>query len=190
MATTQLFAELLVIGVGAAIWLAILLAAVLGYHLEAGVPAVGPAVLAALSGVAYVLGIVVDRFARRHSAELNGCCRSVSLGKGGLPTPHTLEREILAASKTLGSQIQYNRSRFRICRAWVFNGGLITLTFIGWNLRVRGIGPWQASFLAALGVLFCAALAWAARTLAEDHYNNLKESHDFLRSRRSLPLGN
>ncbi len=114
MTTTQLFAELLVIGTGAAIWLALLVGAVFGYRVEAGLPRIDTPALVALAGVAYVFGIVVDRLARKafESVELR-LSKSI-LGTGDLPAPHVLEREILTASEILGSQIQYNRSRFII----------------------------------------------------------------------------
>jgi hypothetical protein len=184
MATTQLFAELLVIGIGVAIWLALLLGAVLGYRVQEGLPKFDTPALVALAAVAYVLGIVVDRLARNAFRSLEARLSKRILGTEDLPAPHLLEREVLAASEILGFQIQYNRSRYRICRAWVFNSAFITLAFIAWSLRVRAVGLWEGLVLAAAGALLCTFSAWAACTLARDHYNNLKESYDFLRKCR------
>jgi hypothetical protein len=184
MATTQLFAELLIIGIGVAVWLALLVGSVLGYRVEAGLSEIGTPALVALGGVAYVLGIVVDRLARNafDGLELR-LCKSI-LGTGDLPEPGVLEREILEASAILGSQIQYNRSRFRICRAWVFNSACITLAFLAWNLRVRAVGFWESGALVVIGAFLCVTAAWATRTLARDHYVNLRDSYSFLKTRQ------
>jgi hypothetical protein len=185
MATTELFAELLVIGIGAAIWLALLLGAVFGYRVDGGLPTIDTSALVALAGVAYVFGIVVDRLAYDVFRGVERRLSKTILGTRDLPAPAILEREILTGSKILGSQIQYNRSRLRICRAWTLNGAFITLAYMAWNFTVGAAGWWQSATLAGMGSLLCVSSAWAARRLTRDHYNNLKESYEFLRNRKS-----
>ncbi len=187
MATTQLFVELLIIGIGAAIWLALLLGAIFGYRMEMDFPTIGAPAMVALAGVAYVLGILVDRLAYKTFRRIERRLSRSILDREDFPAPQILERQILASSEILGAQIQYNRSRLRICRAWVFNGAFITIAFIAWNLRVQALDVWQSIALSVLGVLLCISSAWAARTLAKDHYNNLKESYEYLKIKQSTP---
>jgi len=137
LTTTQLFVELLVIGIGPVLWVTMFLAAVLGYRLDKEIPRLDALSLLVVGGVAYALGTGVDRLARAvltpvekwHSANI----------KTGSFDAEVMERQILVSSEPLGRQIQYNRSRLRICRAWALNAFLILLAFIAWNMRVKVI---------------------------------------------------
>jgi hypothetical protein len=100
-----------------------------------------------------------------------------------------MEREILLASPALGPQIQYNRSRLRIYRAWLLNSLFITIAFCAWNLRVGIVTLGPAIALVIAGVIFCLGTTWAARTLSRDHYNNLSESYKFLKTRNRKEQG-
>jgi hypothetical protein len=92
-----------------------------------------------------------------------------------------MERHILVSSEPLWRQIQYNRSRLRICRAWAVNAFLILTAFMVWNIRVKvvQVGPFLA--MVGLGLLICALMAWAAWALLQDYYKNLRDSYVFLR---------
>jgi hypothetical protein len=61
MTTTQIFAELLIIGIGVAIWLTFLVASIFKYHFDCSLLDMNATFLTAIAGVAYVLGIIVDR---------------------------------------------------------------------------------------------------------------------------------
>jgi hypothetical protein len=100
--------------------------------------------------------------------------------KPGIPSPETIERLILISSKALGQQIQYNRSRLRICRAWALNGLLTTFAFAAWNLRVAAVAPPLCIILVASGLVVSVMIGWVAFAISRDHYNNLSQSYRFL----------
>ena len=87
------------------------------------------------------------------------------------------------ASETLGRQIQYNRSRLRICRAWVLNVFLASIAFVVWNARVGAVPFFPALILVGTGLAVCLLLGWTARALSRDHYINVLDSYYFLKKR-------
>jgi len=182
MTTTQLFAELLVIGIGGVLWLALAVAAIFGYLFNKGVPHIEPLFLVALGGIAYHLGIVIDRFAYSMFSIFEKKNQASVLGKSGLPAARAIEKYILLNSDKLASQILYNRSRLRVCRAWILNFALITLAFIVWDLRVSALSLSQSFAIATLGIVLCLLTAWTTLTLSRDHYQNIMESYEFLMS--------
>lgn len=183
MTTTQLFAELLVIGIGAAFWLGLLLAAAFGYRFDVGIPKLDTSLFVVLLAIAYVLGIVVDRLAYAILSPLEKVQSSAIMEKAALPSPQEMERYIVVASEALGRQIQYNRSRLRICRAWVLNALLISLTFVAWNMRVGAVSLMLSLALVGVGFAICILMGWTARTLLRDYYKNLLASYEFLKSK-------
>jgi len=180
MTTTQLFAELLVIGIGGVLWLSLAVASIFGYRFNKGFPQVDPLLLIALGGIAYLLGIVIDRLAFSIFGIIEKKNQELVLGKSGMPTARVIERYILLNSDKLASQILYNRSRLRICRAWILNFALITLAFTGWNLRVKALSFSQWFGITTLSIGLCFLTAWIALTLSRDHYKNILESYEFL----------
>jgi len=180
MTTTQLFVELLVSGVGAAMWLSLLLAAFFGYVPRDGFPKLEVGALAILTGVAYPLGIVIDRITYTLFGHLFKGTTSATGQDKGPPRVQAMERYILTTSEALASQIQYNRSRYRVCRAWALNLALAVPAFVIWNVRVQAISAGTCLAVALLGCFVCGVTVWAARALFHDHQNNLRESFEFL----------
>jgi hypothetical protein len=181
MTTTQLFAELLVIGIGAACWLSLLLAAAFGYRFDAGIPKLDASSLVALGAVAYVLGIVVDRMAYALLKPVEKAQSGEIIERAHHPDAQEMERYILVSSDALGKQIQYNRSRLRICRAWVLNALLVLLAFVIWDVRVGSLPFVLSLALVGIGLAVCVVMAWTVRALLRDHYKNLLGSYDFLK---------
>ena len=180
MTTTQLFVELLIIGIGAAIWFVLLVAAIFGYRFDIGIPKIDTSLLVVLGSMAYVLGIAIDRLAR----TLFRFAEKV-LAKDRLPNPEEIERYILVSSKELARQIQYNRSRLRICRAWAFNLLLALAAFVGWSLRVGGNRLVPCLVVVGIGFLICVLVAGTAWVLSADHDKNLRHSYKFLEKYKS-----
>ncbi len=180
MSTTQLFAELAIIGLGASIWLFFLVAAVLGMPIENSLFKVSPISLPSFIGIIYVFGIILDRICYSLFSKLN---RRVSLHEPEKPPLEDRERFILEKSDTLKLQINYDRSRSRICRAWVLNFSMISVSFFVWNLKIGFFPIIKATFLSL--VLFflasCSYYVWLK--LSCDHQNNIKFSYDYLYSR-------
>jgi hypothetical protein len=182
MATTQVFVELLIIGMGAGIWLVLLLAAILGYRFDTVIPKADTWCVVVLGGLAYVLGITVDRLARNlFKAVENRMGRKRS---HDAEASERRERYILTNSEALAGQIHYNRSRLRICRAWTLNIFLTLVFFLFWNLRVGAIEPGTCAAMIVVGCVLCALVATAAWTLSGDCEKNLVGSYTFLKEQK------
>jgi hypothetical protein len=176
MPTTQLFVELLVIGFGAIAWLLLLVAAALGWQPAQFPLHLGGEVIVPLSALSYVLGILLDRGAREVFSRIlthpPAPAKDVS--------PDTAEHFICHKSEQLWTRCLYNRSRFRICRAWTLNFLLIAFAYCAWNARV-GAQSWRDSAaivaLALLGFLFA---AWATVFLNRDYHTEVGKVFRFL----------
>jgi hypothetical protein len=192
MSTTQLVAELLVIGVGACVWVALFVAAAFGYRVEYDAAAIEPALLVVLlGGIAYVLGIAVDRLAyalfRRIEEKVE---RQVARSRTGAATPglgaeladaKQMEYYVLTRSEVLGGKIQYNRSRLRICRAWVVNAFATSVGFVVWSLRAGSLSFGSSLVIAGAIITLCLLVLWATLALLRDHHTNVMESYLFLK---------
>src|SRR6185436_18338089 len=101
--------------------MAFLLATVLNFRLGSPMPDLTVTQMMALLGIAYVLGILVDRaaFALFHPLERRH--RERVFGKDVTPSVSEREKYVLVTSLPLREQILYNRSRLRICRSWILN---------------------------------------------------------------------
>ena len=177
MATTQLFIELLIIGIGAAVWLAFLLAVILSFPWGSPLPDLNAVYLAALSGVAYVVGIVVDRLARSAFRFAENHHRNQVFGKNQDPSVEDREKYVLVNSSSLREQIVYNRSRLRICRAWILNFTLTGGCAGAWAIQQR---VWTIAAIALIGLALSGLTAYTANLLARDHYENIQHSYNFL----------
>ncbi|MEM9554472.1 MAG: hypothetical protein AAGC60_09445 [Acidobacteriota bacterium] len=128
MTTTHLFVELLVIGLGALIWLGLLVAGLFGYE-------VGPLrgtwlsleTIFPLLTIAYLVGILVDRAADFVFSFWDG--RLLAREFGGSRRDKTryyeLRRTLISEAPELWKHLEYGRSRLRICRGWFVNAVLI-----------------------------------------------------------------
>lgn len=188
MSTTHLVAELLVIGIGAGVWVVLFMAAALGYRLDYQLAKIDPSLLVVLSGVAYVLGIATDRLAyalfRRVEERIErhvGRSRLSTMREGSEPAgPAQMENYVLTRSEVLGAKIQYNRSRLRICRAWVVNTLAAAVAVVVWDLRVGSL-PFSTLLIVTGAILtMCLLLSWATLALLRDHHTNVMESYLFL----------
>jgi hypothetical protein len=182
LTTTQLFVELLVIGIGAVLWVALFVAAVFGYRFDQGLSRLDPSLLFVAGVVAYALGIGVDRCVRDVLERLvENAYKSAIIDKAGFPGAEVMEKYILVSSEPLWRVLQYTRSRLRICRAWVVNALLILAAFMVWNIRLRVVNTGRFLAVMGIGLLVCALMAWAVRALLQDYYENLRESFVFLK---------
>src|SRR2546423_1362031 len=121
MSTTNLFVELLVIGVGAAGWVTLFTLAALGYDTAfvKGLLSTPAAIVPGVVAV-YLLGIITDRIADSALQFLR------TERKRLVYFPSTNEAfktrdYVLTKSPYFAAQFEYNRSRQRICRGWIFN---------------------------------------------------------------------
>jgi hypothetical protein len=177
MATTQLFAELLIVGIGVAIWLAFLLAVVMRFPWGSPLPQFNTAHLTILLGTSYVLGILVDRMAWTLFRPIEVRHRVKIFGSDPQPSIEDRERHILVNSSSLREQILYNRSRLRICRSWILNFVLIGIFSGIWALQQKALP--MVPFAVA-SIVLSALTAIITATLARDHNRNIRSSYDYL----------
>ncbi len=203
MNTTAIFVELLLIGFGAACWLVLFLAGIVSARLDAHSFEFTAPVVSVVVGVAYVLGIVVDRLmrglfagpiqrwaARRvfNDDNVRSILKSAPRVEGR-DFSMKLEKYIRARSEALGNKIDYNRSRLRICRAWVVHFLLIALGVLFWNERTHAI-PWRTAGALAVVAAACFALTLAATLLlARDCCVDLIESFEILEQTKQATEG-
>ena len=127
MSTTDLFVELIIIGMGAAIWLLLLLFSAFGYDWVPLEKVFSLAALIPFLSVVYVLGIVIDRI----SDTIFGKIWAVSLLKKVYRQGEKYlddRRLIYIHPGRLGNLLEYGRSRLRICRGWTLNAVLILVS--------------------------------------------------------------
>src|SRR5437879_7158676 len=172
MSTTSFFVELIVIGVGAAIWIVLAVLSIFGvswlstssFNKDLGFLLVAPALT-----LVYVLGIITDRAAdwvfgpwsralqRREFADAKEYYRARTI--------------VYARHEALTDLYEYGRSRLRICRGWALNATLILIAYDVFTGRqtsagVRGL-LWTTGTL-GFGLLAVGALAaWRGLTMAE-----------------------
>jgi len=179
MSTTQLFVELLVIGLGAAIWISLLADVIAGGQIRFSELWSDKALLLPIIAVAYALGVVVDRLVWSIFAPLERRIEEKYLRPSGVPRWY-VERLVANGDGTLAREIYYNRSRLRICRAWVLNGALLTLSLVLWGeLRHKFSHP-QSFAVGLAGAAFAVCSFWALCQFMRDYYRNLSHSHEFL----------
>ncbi|MDY7092866.1 MAG: hypothetical protein SX243_07835 [Acidobacteriota bacterium] len=182
MTTTQIFAELLVIGFGAFAWLLVLGAAIFGWE----VPRVAERLtswelLLPMLSLVYVLGIVVDRLADWFFDRWDKQYRDEEFESK--EAFYNARRLMVYYGKGLWEDLEYGRSRLRICRGSACNSvALLVSLFILWITRAD-VGPehWFQKlsctfFLLAITVL-CVA-CW--RKLVVKEYRKTKRQSKWL----------
>ncbi|MCB1035170.1 MAG: hypothetical protein KDD47_15185 [Acidobacteria bacterium] len=132
MTTTPLFVELLVIGFGALSWMLLAFAAALGYDPfgpQRGLLALAEPVvwLVPALTLAYVLGVVTDRFADRVFDRWDRKMLH-AVFKGDRERYYELRRVLSLHGRDLWDNLEYGRSRMRICRGWALNFFLLALS--------------------------------------------------------------
>ncbi len=192
MGTTDLFVELIVIGIGAFIWMIIAALCIFGYT---WVPLDQlfsvPALIPFLSFI-YIAGIITDRIA---DGVLGAIWKRRILRKHYASSEVEIDDRILIYSKSeyLGNLIEYGRSRLRICRGWAFNGVLIMVAcnvFIvtqvpDANLKIK-LFVWLN-----LLVGFLAYFSWYSwYQLTDTQYRRVKGEADFIRRQDRAEKGN
>jgi hypothetical protein len=190
MATTNLFVELLVIGVGAACWVGLLVLAAFGIELAEVELLTAYPVLMSLLALVYLLGILSDRvadvffdklFSRPLRDKFFSCKRDYQDAR----------RLVLSYSDRLADMHEYGRTRIRICRGWTLNAALIALT---WNVFLQAQCVNFAWFDAATRWGTCGFVSlslvcwWSWRMLCLTEYLKIRENAEFVRGQESVPV--
>jgi hypothetical protein len=187
MNTTNLFVELIVIGVGASIWLVLLILSIFGY---AWVPIdhlTSPFAVVPILAVVYVLGIISDRVADAvfewiWTDDLRGSYFQ------NRKEYYEARRLILTSSERLSDLLEYGRSRLRICRGWAFHSILIAVslnTFVWMHFSDKPFA-WPISIVGSTSLVVLALAAkFSWQKLAQNEYRKSKEQAQFIVRRES-----
>jgi hypothetical protein len=192
MGTTELFVELIVIGVGAFIWIVLATFSIFGYAWIPREELFSVSSLIPFLSLIYIAGIVTDRiadmlFERIWVPGLQKKHYSVS------GNARDDRRLIYTQSEYLANLIEYGRSRLRICRGWAFNAILILVAsnfFIYTQVSDPDVRMKLFIWINALVgfVTFFSWLSWYQ--LMDTQYRRLKDDAKFLRQSQSKKRGN
>lgn len=176
MNTTSLFVELLIIGVAAFIWAALLILTLFGYEWIQEDRLFS--MLTILPGITiiYVLGIVTDRAADAFfETWFQGEERDMEYYKS--------RQIVFTRSDRLSDILEYGRSRLRICRGWAFNSVFIfiTLNSFVW-IRLQADTPRNAiSLFGSVAIILLAYACWLAwKKLDRAEFQRSKANAEFL----------
>ena len=127
MNTTNLFVELIVIGIGTLFVLIFMILSVFGYEWIPWDKITSSTMLIPLLSVTYLLGIIIDRLADQIYRKWN---RKLRLNHFSSNEEYHEARTYVYqfASERIISLFLYGRSRLRISRAWSLNCILLTMT--------------------------------------------------------------
>ncbi|MCB1057329.1 MAG: hypothetical protein KDD11_17655, partial [Acidobacteria bacterium] len=133
MTTTHLFAELLVIGFGSLVWLAVLGASLFGWDLSQVSKDISLwEVLLPVLSLVYVLGILTDRVADWLFDRLDLRYRARYFA-GDTDRFYEARRLLVYYGDLLWSHLEYGRSRMRICRGSALNALVFLISInIAW----------------------------------------------------------
>lgn len=180
MNTTNLFAEIMVIGIHFICWIGFFYAAAMGYDsisidrifsINFAVP-----VLA----LSYILGILMDRFSDLVFRKYENVIRE-SLKMADSPSAAFIDMRfyILAKSPNLYMQLEYSRSRMRVARASFVNFIFTTISVIIFIQVAPDFNSWQeAKKLSWCLVLFSSGAAfsflsfYSYKALLNTYYNS------------------
>lgn len=186
MNTTHLFVELLVIGVGAALAVALAIAALLGMApadllLDLGQqPSVWLTLLPLLS-VVYVLGIVVDRIADWAFHRWDAKHRE-EFFPGQRNRYYDDRRTLVVFGPRLWDHLEYGRSRLRICRGWSVNALALLVAVdvlaVTGSMEVSGYRLAVSNFFLLALAALCIA-CW--RSLSRTEYGKIERQSEWLR---------
>ncbi len=185
MSTTTLVAELLVIGVGAAVWVCLLLLAAFGYDWVPLERLFSTTATVPLLAVVYLLGIVTDRFADAVLGPL-WAKQNRARAYGPDARSYAADKALVLSDPQFCKLFDYNKSRQRICRGWAFNSLaiLISLHAFLWLQFDPDPVVVRVALLGSLLLLVQAGGCWvAARQLNAVQYHKVREQAAIVRAR-------
>ncbi len=189
MATTNLFVELLVIGVGATCWVGLLIMAAFGFEFTQSEALNTYPVLVPLLAIVYLLGIISDRLAD----VVFDKCFSQPLRAQFFSQKRDYQdarRLVIDSSNRLADMHEYGRTRIRICRGWSLNAVLIAVCL---NVLLQNQCAETQWFDLATqwGTAGCCLLSlacwWSWRLLCLTEYMKIREHAEFLMRRNQRP---
>jgi len=185
MNTTNLFVELVVIGIGVFAWVGLLVIAAFGYN-EFALSDISY-IIAALPTLAlvYVLGIVWDRFADFVFKSLwDNVLKSEQYSS--VSNYYDDRRIILTHSPALSELLEYGRSRLRICRGWALNALAISLSLSLYLVLDTEINVDSSVLIVGIVsfLVLSVGCGFAWSNLSRSEYRKIKQQSAFLNRER------
>ena len=185
MGTTELFVELIVIGIGAFTWITLATFSIFGYTWIPREEFFSVSSLIPFLSLVYIAGIVTDRIADI-LFEAIWIPRLQKKYYSSSAAARDDRRLIYSSNEYLANLIEYGRSRLRICRGWAFNA---VLTLVTGNIFVAtqiARGDLQNKLFIWVNLLtgFLAFFSWLTwYQLQDTQYRRLKDDAAFLREK-------
>jgi hypothetical protein len=181
MATTALFVELIVTGVGAFTALALMLTATMGAP-DLLINDTTALIFAfPFLAFSYVLGIIVDRFSDYVYGLFSQRDRESQFAS--VAEYHNAKRLIRYHSERMWLHLEYTRSRLRICRGWSLNCVFLLISGNLWIwLQTRPLG-WQvrsSAVVSGLLALVFVGCVFSFRALRKKYRIQVFEKHKLL----------
>ncbi|MBN1483826.1 MAG: hypothetical protein JXA37_03825 [Chloroflexia bacterium] len=184
MSMTDLFVELVVIGVGASVWVLLLIFSAFGYTWLPYDQLGSPLLLLPALSLVYVLGIIIDYLANQifrlwaHPLRLRHFKDHDAYHKARTYVYSHAQEAVIDLFK-------YGRSRMHICRSWSLIWALLALTapiFVWTRLPQLGLSAQiSLSLVSLLGLGACSLVTWLAwRRLVGTDYRRLAETYVLL----------
>jgi hypothetical protein len=189
MATTAIFAEILIVGLQATVWVALLVITILGPRQIdlAKLTDWSTLITAFVLAIAYTLGIVVDRVTDSVFDPWDQAVRKDNLS-ASLPSVHRMRLCIMSEGAGVAAFLDYVRSRVRIARSTAFNVALIISAAILLQVTrpemMAGLSQGNLYALAAfgIGVFILAVFTWE-RT-SRTYYWRVEEAYKIMCDKR------
>ncbi len=175
MSTTNLFVELVVVGTGPTLAVAVVLYTLFGDNCEfsqrlSQLLTTNLASIIPVLPFIYVLGIVVDKVAYRIFKPAEDCLRKCKFGADGYYDARhhlfTKQHEQKAVEA-----FEFGRSKIRICRGWTINCALLILTLGGFMVSRHELNDRVVFAIVALGLLAWGTVwSWMIATKVEHRW--------------------
>jgi hypothetical protein len=183
MGTTELFVELIVIGIGAFIWIVVATFSVFGYRWVPLDQLFSVSALIPFLSIIYIVGIVTDRIADV-LFEAIWVSRIQRKHYSSSDIAREDRRLIYSKSEYLANLIEYGRSRLRICRGWAFNAVLIIIASNFFILTQVSDDNLKTKLFVWVNLLvgFIAYFSWYSwYQLSDTQYRRVKGDAEFIR---------
>jgi len=188
MTTTNVFAELLIIGIETLAWIALLIFCLFGYGWIDFAVFNNLAIAIPLAAATYVLGIIMDRVSDTLLTGADRVIRRKLLGERVAQSFASLRLYILAQSPYLSADLDYLRSRLRIMRSSMINFSLLAIfgaAFILIRLQIAPSTQYRAAATVFLvGVILASLSYYAWRASSITYYLRLQTAFALLPSHR------
>ncbi len=188
MTTTAIFAEILIIGLQASVWLALFV--IWSFRVEVGRIDLSPLkdwsalITVFVVASAYTLGVAIDRLSDGLDGWADKKVREKRL-PGSVRNYQKMRLRVMGLNNGVSAFIEYIRSRIRIARATVLN---LVLILISAELLIAeqpdllaGTEPWVTAvgYRRTAGALLVAAVVTSWYKLTGTYYKRIKDAYEF-----------